>query len=131
GQRREEHDMDAGSPSAEAVAHPTMVRSESSRSGASRRSSWWTLPSDVLHESVRRIRVMAWLYALAFFLAGLLPPLVTPDYRAVIFALPSRWVPMAVSVAGGVVVALLVGSPLLAAKGQLFCGLGVEVIARL
>jgi hypothetical protein len=94
--------MDAGVRSV-AAAFATVVRSEPSGSGAGRRSSWWTLPSDVLHESVRRIRVMGWLYALAYFLAGLLPPLITPDYRAVIFALPSRWVPMAVSVAGGVI----------------------------
>lgn len=47
--------MDAGSPPTEAAAYATMVRSDASGSGAGRRSGWWTLPSDVLHESVRRI----------------------------------------------------------------------------
>jgi serine/threonine-protein kinase len=74
---------------------------------------------------------MAWLYALAYFLAGLLPPLITPDYRAVIFALPSRWVPMAVSVAGGLAVALLAGSPRLSMKAKLYLGLGFEVLGSL
>jgi len=96
-----------------------------------RRTSWWTLPADVLHESVRRIRVLAWLYALAFFLAGLFPALLTAHNRAMMFAFPSRWLPSVVSIIGGVAVALLVSSPRLSPKVKVYLGLGFEVLASL
>jgi serine/threonine-protein kinase len=119
--------MDGGPPATEAHSHATMILAD--QSGASRRSSWWTLPADMLGESVRRIRVLAWLYALAFFLAGLLPALLIPESRAVMFSVPSRWLPAVVSIAGGLAVALLVSHPGLSARHKLYLGLAFEVLA--
>ena len=89
--------MDAGTPPSAPFSHATMVLADPSGTPG-RRTSWWTLPGDVLHESVRRIRVLAWLYALAFFLAGLFPALLTAHNRAMMFAYPSRWLPSMVSI---------------------------------
>ena len=120
--------MDAGPPAAEAHSPATMILAEPSGSSAGRRTSWWTLPADVLDESVRRIRVLAWLYALAFFLAGLLPVLLVPESRELIFSVPRRWLPSVLSIAGGLAVALLVSHPRLPARHKLYLGLAFEVL---
>jgi serine/threonine-protein kinase len=121
--------MDAGPPAAEAHSPATMILAEPSGSSARRRTSWWTLPPDVLDESVRRIRVLAWLYALAFFLAGVLPALIIPESRKVMFSEASRYLPAVVSIAGGLAVALLVSHPRLPARYKLLLGLAFEVLA--
>ena len=110
-------------------AHATMVRSDGSGSAPGRRTSWWSLPDDVLVESVRRLRALAWLYALAFFLAGILPVFINPAYRDWMFGALTRWLPSVLSILGGVTVALLVSSPRLAARTKVYLGLGFEVLA--
>jgi serine/threonine-protein kinase len=83
----------------------------------------------MLDESVRRVRVLAWLYALAFFLAGLFPALVTREGRTMMFAMPSRWLPSVGSIIGGLAIALLVSHPRLSARAKVRIGLAFEVLA--
>ena len=108
----------------------TLVQDEGSQP-SDRRTSWWTLPPDLLAESVRRVRALAWLYALAYFLAGLLPALFTAQDRAMMFAEPGNWVPPIASIAGGVLVALLISHPRIPGRLKLHAGLAFEVLASL
>jgi serine/threonine-protein kinase len=106
-----------------------MVVDDPATSRPGRRTSWWTLPPDVLAESVRRVRVLAWLYALAYFLAGLFPALLTAENRAMMFSMPGHWVPAVVSISGGLAVGLLLGRPGLSPGLKLRLGLVFELLA--
>ena len=121
--------MDPADPASAAHSHTTLLRADADPSSASRRTSWWTLPADVLNESVRRIRALAWLYALAYFLAGLTPLLISREGRAFLFSTPSNWLPTVASIAGGLAAGLLVSHPALSDKLKLRFGLAFEVVA--
>jgi len=115
----------------ETHSHATVVLAEPTPSATGRRTSWWSLPSDVLAESVRRIRILAWLYATGYFLAGLLPGLVTEKTRAWMFSSPIFYLPSVVSIVGAITVALLVSHPRLSARTKVRIGLVFEVVASL
>jgi hypothetical protein len=65
------------------------------------------LPPDLLGQSAERLRVLALLYAFAFFLAGALPMLLVPADRALLLGSFIQWGPMAIPIA----IALLVAAP--------------------
>jgi serine/threonine-protein kinase len=120
--------MDPAGPADSAHAHTTLLRSEGDGASAPR-SSWWTLPADVLSESVRRIRAMAWLYAVAYFLAGLVPPLLSAEGRAYLFGTPGNWVPEVLSVLGGLAAGIVVSLPRFSDRVKLRLGLAFEVLS--
>jgi serine/threonine-protein kinase len=118
----------AGQPG-EAQPHTTLLRGDAGPGTSSRRTSWWSLPADVLGESVRRIRVLAWLYAAAYFLAGLTPLLISAEGRAFLLSSPANWLPTVSSIAGGLAAGLLVSHPGISDRLKLRFGLAFEVIA--
>jgi serine/threonine-protein kinase len=64
------------------------------------------LPSDLLGLSARRLQVLALLYALVFFLAGIFPALILPGDRAQFLGNVVQWAPGVV----GIVVAVLLAA---------------------
>ena len=62
--------------------HVTLLRPDVR--GAEARGISSALPPDLLGQSAARLRVLALLYALAFFLAGLFPMLLVPADRALL-----------------------------------------------
>jgi serine/threonine-protein kinase len=107
--------------------HTTLLQAEPTTSSATR--SWWTLPEDVLAESVRRTRALAWLYALAYFLAGFFPPMLFAESRRFFFSAPKFWVPAVLSILGGAAFAALLSYSRLSAGLKLRLGLAFEVLA--
>ena len=81
-------------------------REASSPSGTARR-----LPSDVLDASIKRVGIIAPLYAVTYFLSGFLPVLISPD-RTTFLSQPGLWVPGALSIAVAIVVTGLMRSGL-------------------
>lgn len=106
----------------------TLVRSGDGPTRSGRRTSAWSLPPDLLAEAVRRLRASALLYALAFFLAGILPNLLTAEHRAKFFADPRHWLPGTVSITGALIVAALASSRGLSATLKMRIGLVLEVL---
>jgi hypothetical protein len=107
-----------------------LIRAEEARSaggGRSRRGSW-TLPPDLLAEAVRRLRPSALLYAIAYFLAGLLPGLLIPEDRALLFSAPDHWLPPTLSIGGALVLAALVSLPRVSDRLKAGFGLAFEVL---
>ena len=121
--------MDPAHLATEGHPQATMIRAEPAGSQSGRRTSWWTLPPDLLSESVRRIRVLGWLYALAYFLAGFFPALLTANDRARTFASPSIWGPTVGAIASGIVIAILVSHPGLSDRLKLRIGLAFQVLS--
>ena len=78
--------------------------------GPEARGISWTLPPDLLGQSAARLRVLALLYALAFFLAGLLPMLLVPADRALLFGSFIQWGPMVIAIAVALLVAAVIRS---------------------
>src|SRR6185312_2335207 len=115
--------MASAPASSEAHHHTTLLRAEPTDAAAGGTGTWWTLPPDVLNESVRRIRVLAWLYTLVFFLAGLLPMLLSPRSRDFLFETPSYWIPALASIAGGAAAAFIFSHPRLSPGLKLKFGL--------
>ncbi len=62
------------------------------------------LSPDLLNEAVRRLAVIALLFAFTYFMAGFFPALIRPQARALLLAHPSRWIPGVVSIAAALAV---------------------------
>ncbi|MGH7629528.1 MAG: serine/threonine-protein kinase [Gemmatimonadales bacterium] len=112
----------------EPQAHPTLIRNEEGRATADRRTRSWTLPPDLLAEAVRRLRAAAILYAIAYSLAALLPPLFIAGARTSFFAQPSRWLLAAVCIVSALAVAAIASHPGLSARLKVRVGLAFEVL---
>src|SRR5678815_2389511 len=92
------------------ASQATLIQVDDSRRTSGTRTTLWTLPPDLLAEAVRRLRPSAMLYAVAYFLAGLLPALIIPEARAFLFSTPSHWLPPVLSIGGALLVAALVSA---------------------
>jgi hypothetical protein len=93
--------------------------------------SAWTLPPDLQSEAVRRVRIVALLYALAFFLAGPLPSMLSERARALYFDIPELWLPSACSILGGLAMAAVTGLTGLSERVRTLAGLGFEILASI
>ena len=97
-------------------------------SQSSNRSRGWTLPPDLLAEAVRRLRAVALVYAVGYFIAGPLPSLLIPEVRAIYAAEPEHWLPGVVSITAALLVVVLCSRPTLSSQAKIAVGLGFEVL---
>jgi serine/threonine-protein kinase len=74
------------------------------------------------------VRALALLYALAYFLAGPLPWLLTAESRAMLFSRTIFWLPPAVSILGALAVAWIVSRPGLNKAVKMFAGLALGIL---
>jgi serine/threonine-protein kinase len=105
-----------------------LIRADQARSAGESRHRSWTLPPDLLAKAVRRLRPSALLYATAYFLAGMLPPLLIPEARAILFSAPGHWLPAVVSIGGALAVAGVVSLPRVSDRLKIGFGLAFEVV---
>jgi hypothetical protein len=93
------------------------------------RGGWtWSLPPDLLAEAVRRLRIASLLYAVGYFLAALLQPVLFSDVRARFFAQPFRWIMPTLSIGGALAVAAAAWHPRLPPRTKVGIGLAFEVL---
>jgi plasmid stabilization system protein ParE len=85
------------------------------------------LPPDLLGQSAERLRVLALLYAFAFFLAGVLPMLLVPADRALLLGSFLQWGPMVIPIAIALLVAALIRSARVPLPVVMNIGLAFEV----
>ena len=95
---------------------------------SSRTGRTWSLPPDLLAEAVRRLRIAALLYAVGYFLAALLQPVLFSDVRAKFFGQPLRWITPMLSIGGALAVAAAAWHPRLAPRTKVRIGLAFEVL---
>ena len=86
-------------------------------------------PSARLHEeAARRIRAVALVYAAAYLLSGVLPPLLSAERRAVFFGRTLQWLVAGVSIADALALAWLIGSSRFSARVKILAGLAFQVL---
>jgi hypothetical protein len=95
---------------------------------AGRTGSSWSLPPDLLDEGVRRLRAVAWLYAIGFALAGPVVPLLYPEGREQLRHVPMLWIPAAISIADALLLVALISSGRLSSRIKMWLGLGFQVL---
>jgi serine/threonine-protein kinase len=105
--------------------HVTLLRPDGR--GPEARGISWTLPPDLLGQSAARLRILALLYALAFFLAGLFPMLLVPADRALLFGSFLQWGPMVIAIAVALLVAAVIRSARVSLPAVMNIGLAFEV----
>lgn len=98
------------------------------RSRSAGRPTSWTLPPDFHEEAARRIRAVALVYAAAYLLSGVLPPLLSAESRAVFFGRTLQWLVAGVSIADALALAWLVGSSRFSARVKILAGLAFQVL---
>ena len=86
-----------------------------------------TLPADLMAQSARRLRVVAWLYAFVFTMSAPVPALFVPGDRAAFFGTVSRWAPPLVSILTALVVARLTRHPRVSGSTLVALGLAFQV----
>jgi hypothetical protein len=85
------------------------------------------LPTDLLSQSARRLRVVAFLYSFVFFMAGYFPALLFSEPRAHLLSSFVLWAPGVISIALALVVAALTRHPRIPVRAVMVIGLGFEV----
>ena len=85
------------------------------------------LPSDLLAQSARRLRVLALLYAVVFFMAGIFPALLLSP--AHFFSAFVQWGPATIAISVALVVAALTRIPRIPLKVVMHIGLAFEVVS--
>jgi len=63
-----------------------------------------SLPPEMVEASIRRVGVVAAMYAFIFFMAAIFPALVIPAMRGVFFSALDNWLPAALSIAASLLV---------------------------
>jgi hypothetical protein len=89
-----------------------------------------SLPPDLRELAARRIRLIAIVYSLAFFLADIVPNVVMRNLGER-FQRPSEWMPTTFSIAGGLLVATFITSPRLGWEAKVNLGLLFQVAASI
>ena len=109
----------------EAGAGATLFLPRKGRADSSSRVS--SLPPELLQQAARRLRLIAIVYCSAFFLADVVPALVM-GHIAERFQSP-EWLATVLSILGGLLVAVLAGSPRLTPEAKVHVGLVFQVAA--
>lgn len=107
--------------------HVTLVVPEAP--GPATRAISSGLPADLLGRAAARLRVLAFLYTAAFFMAGVFPMLLFPPMRARFLGSLLQWGPAAIGISIGLVVALALRSPRLAPATAMNLGLVFEIVS--
>jgi serine/threonine-protein kinase len=91
---------------------PTLLRPDEAHRAAASRPDSQGLPRDLVRQATPRLRVMALMYAVVFFLAGIFPSLIYPADRADLVGDVVAWLPAAVSISVALFVAVFANSGL-------------------
>jgi serine/threonine-protein kinase len=86
-------------------------------------------PTDLVGQSANRLRTLALLYAMVFFLAGIFPALLFPEDRARLFSSPLQWVPAVVGILLGLFVGAAIGLKRVQLHTTMALGLVFEVVS--
>jgi serine/threonine-protein kinase len=97
--------------------------------GPSTSGSGTRLSVELLQQSVRRLRILALLYAVIFFMAAFVPNLVVDDFRARFFSDPVHWGPGAAAIAIALLMAAFTFSANVAAPTMVNVGLAFEIVS--
>jgi eukaryotic-like serine/threonine-protein kinase len=105
--------------------HVTLLRPDARPADARGISS--SLPADLLGQSVRRLRILALLYAFVFFMAGIFPMLVVPADLALFLSGFAYWGPTVIAIVVALLVAAVLGSKRLSLPLAMTLGLIFEI----
>jgi hypothetical protein len=84
-------------------------------------------PDDLLRQSTERLRVLALLYAVVFFLAGIFPALLQPSDRARFLGSFVQWGPGVIGIVVALVVAAVIRSPRVPVRTAIHLGVVFEI----
>jgi serine/threonine-protein kinase len=108
---------------------PTLLRpDEAYRASASGPRSQG-LPRDLIRQATARLRVMALLYAVIFFLADFGQSLITAHGRMMLGASVADWLPGTLSIAVALLVAAVVTNPRLSYRGAAAIAIVFEIVS--
>jgi plasmid stabilization system protein ParE len=105
--------------------HVTLMRPE--RRDSSPRAASSGFPTDLVGQSADRLRILALLYALIFFLAGVFPALLFPGDRARFLSSVLQWGPAVLGIVVALIVAAVIRSARLPLTTVMTIGLAFEV----
>jgi eukaryotic-like serine/threonine-protein kinase len=105
----------------------TLIRPETDDRAAPRTATG--LPVDLLLQSAGRLRTLALLYAITFFMAGIFPALLIPTERVRFFSTYIQWVPAVTGIVVGIVVAAIIGRSATSLRTAMDLGLVFEIVS--
>ena len=105
--------------------HVTLLRPDARPADARGISS--SLPADLLGQSAGRLRILAFLYAFVFFMAGIFPMLLVPADLALFLSGFAYWGPTVIAIAVALLVAAVLGSKRLSLASAMTIGMVFEI----
>ena len=106
---------------------PTLLRPDQAHREATPGRGSRGLPSDLVQQATRRLRVMALLYAAVFFLVAFLPSLVSTADRSVLFGAVAQWLPGTIAICVALFVAVVVNHPSLSTRAAAAIATAFEI----
>ena len=86
-------------------------------------------PADLLSQSAERLRVLALLYAVVFFMAGIFPALLMPADRARFLGSFVQWGPGVIGIVVALLVAMVIRSPRVPVRTAIDLGVVFEIVS--
>ena len=108
---------------------PTLLRPDESHRAEAAGPDSQGLPSDLVRQATRRLRVMAILYAAVFFLIDFFPSLISRADRSVQFGAVVQWLPGTIAISVALFVAAAVTNPRLSPLAAAAIAIAFEVTA--
>jgi serine/threonine-protein kinase len=97
--------------------------------GSATSGSGTRLSAELLRQSVRRLRILALIYAVMFFMAAFVPNLLMDDFRARFFSDPVHWAPGVTAIAVALLMAAFTFSASVSAPAVMNVGLAFEIVS--
>jgi len=104
---------------------PTLLMPESGRSASASGSQG--LPGDLVRQAARRLRALAIMYAVVFFLAAFVPQLSSQAGRVMLVSNIMHWLPGTLAIVLGLFVAAVVTNPTLPRQAAVAMAIAFEV----
>jgi serine/threonine-protein kinase len=90
---------------------PTLLVPQRGRLASTARSGSYELPRDLARQATRRLRAMAIMYSVVFFLAAFVPQLSSQAGRTMLMSSADHWLPGTLAITLALIVAALVTNP--------------------
>ena len=108
---------------------PTLLRPDEAHRAEAAGPDSQGLPSDLVRQATRRLRVMALLYAAIFFLVDFFPTLISTADRSAQFGAIVQWLPGTIAISVALFVAAAVTNPRLSPRAAAAIAIVFEVAA--
>src|SRR4051812_41825054 len=106
---------------------PTLLMPEPAHHASASASASHGLPGDLVRQAIRRLRALALMYAVVFFLAAFFPSLTSQARRMMLVSSIAHWLPGTIAIGLSLLLAAIATNPALPRRAAAALAIAFEV----